>query len=313
MSWKKEQVETLYEMPFMDLMHKARTVHQAHFKPNQVQASALLSIKTGACPEDCAYCTQSGHHNTGLKKEKLMSTETVVQAAKNAKAAGATRFCMGAAWRHIPDKSMAAIKEMIGAVKALGMETCVTLGMLKEAQAQELKAAGLDYYNHNLDTSESYYQEIITTRTYQDRFDTLDLIKKAGINVCCGGIVGMGETREDRVELLMNLANQDPAPQSVPINQLIPMPGTPLADTPPIDDFEFIRTIAIARIMMPTSYVRLSAGREAMSKAVQAWCFYAGANSIHCGDVLLTAGNQNMTDDRDMFKTLGLEFEPIPG
>lgn len=308
-NWQHPEVAALFDKSFIDLMYAAQSIHRQNFDPNQVQASALLSIKTGACPEDCAYCPQSGHYHTDIEKEKLLSVESVVTAAKNAKAAGATRFCMGAAWRHIPDKSLGPVKDMIKAVKELGMETCVTLGMLNKEQAEELESAGLDYYNHNLDTSPDFYPEIITTRTYQDRLDTLNVVREAGINVCCGGILGMGETREDRIELLMQLANQEQHPKSVPINQLIPIPGTPLENLDPIEPLEFIRSIAVARIMMPQSYIRLSAGREEMPEPVQAWCFFAGANSIFYGDVLLTASNQSTTKDNLMFANLGIQFQ----
>jgi biotin synthase len=307
--WKPEEISALFELPFMDLLYHAQQVHRQNFDPNQVQASALLSIKTGACPEDCAYCPQSGHYDTELDKERLLSVGAVVAAAKAAQKAGATRFCMGAGWRNLPEKSVGAIKEMVQAVKALGLESCMTLGMITEPQAEELAEAGLDYYNHNLDTSPEYYSEIITTRTYQDRLDTLSTVRQAGIKVCCGGIVGMGETRKDRVGLLLNLANQVNHPKSVPINQLIPIPGTPLENVEPLSPLEFIRTIAVARILMPESYVRLSAGREDMSEEMQAWCFFAGANSIFCGETLLTAANQSLNKDKAMFASLGLQFE----
>ncbi|TQV89715.1 biotin synthase BioB [Aliikangiella coralliicola] len=307
--WQLSEVKALYELPFNDLIFRAQAVHRQNFEPNQVQASTLMSIKTGACPEDCAYCPQSGHYNTGLSKEQLVALEEVVTAAKNAKRTGATRFCMGAAWRSPRAKDFPVVLEMVKAVKKLEMETCVTLGMLNEEQATQLKHAGLDYYNHNLDTSAEYYSEIITTRTYQDRLDTLQRVRDAGINVCAGGILGMGETLSDRLNLIRELANLPEHPQSVPINQLIAVKGTPLEDARDLDPFEFIRMIAVARIVMPQSYVRLSAGRENMSDEMQAMCFFAGANSIFYGEKLLTTENPDMNHDLDLFKRLGIEPE----
>ena len=290
-NWTREQVESLFALPFNDLLFKAQTVHRENHDANAVQLSSLLSIKTGACPEDCAYCPQSARYKTGLKTERLMPLDQIVEAAKKAKAEGAGRFCMGAAWRSPKDKDIQAVSEAVSAVKALGMETCATLGMLNEEHAAELKEAGLDYYNHNLDTSPEYYGEIITTRTYDDRLETLENVRTAGMKVCCGGIVGMGETKNDRVGLLQTLANLSPPPESVPINNLIKIKGTPLADLEDIDPFDFIRTIAVARILMPKAYVRLSAGRETMNDQLQSLCFLAGANSIFYGEQLLTANN----------------------
>ena len=304
-------IQTLFEQPFNDLLFKAHQVHREHFDPNEVQQSALLSIKTGACPEDCAYCPQSVHHASELEREKLMDTEQVVAAAQQAKAEGATRFCMGAAWRTPPTRTQfQTVIDHVKAVKSLGLETCLTLGMLSDEQAQSLKAAGLDYYNHNLDTSPEYYEKIITTRTYQERLDTLQAVHQAGLNTCCGGIVGMGESREDRINFLYTLSQLNPVPESVPINQLVRVPGTPLADTPDLDPIEFIRTIAVARITMPNSRVRLSAGRQSMSDEMQALCFFAGANSIFYGDTLLTTENKHTQQDRALFKTLGLHTAP---
>ena len=288
-NWNREQVESLFALPFNDLLFKAQTVHRENHDANAVQLSSLLSIKTGACPEDCAYCPQSARYKTGLKTERLMPLDQIVEAAKKAKAEGAGRFCMGAAWRSPKDKDIQAVSEAVSAVKALGMETCATLGMLNEEHAAELKEAGLDYYNHNLDTSPEYYGEIITTRTYDDRLETLENVRTAGMKVCCGGIVGMGETKNDRVGLLQTLANLSPPPESVPINNLIKIKGTPLADLEDIDPFDFIRTIAVARILMPKAYVRLSAGRETMNDQLQSLCFLAGANSIFYGEQQLFA------------------------
>lgn len=304
-----DDIAALYEKPFNDLLWHAQTVHRKHFDANEIQLSTLLSIKTGACPEDCAYCPQSGHYNTGLKKEKLMDRTLILANAKAAKARGATRFCMGAAWRNLPKKAQPEIEAIIKDVKALGLETCMTLGMLEPEQAQDLQKAGLDYYNHNLDSSPEYYEKIITTRTYQDRLDTLAHVRNAGMKTCCGGIIGMGESREDRVGLIYQLTNMPEPPTSVPINYLIPIEGTPLANTNTIDDIEFVRTIAVARITMPRSYVRLSAGRETMAEATQALCFLAGANSIFYGDVLLTANNQALTDDNAMLEKLGIRTQ----
>lgn len=304
--WAREQVESIYTQPFMALLYEAHKVHLAHHRPNEIEQATLLSIKTGACPEDCGYCSQSGHHNTALEKEKLMSVEAVMEKAKDAKAAGASRFCMGAAWRNPPAKAIPALVEMIEGVKALGLETCMTLGMLDENQATVLKEAGLDYYNHNLDTSPEYYEKVVTTRTYADRLKTLDNVQSAGMKVCCGGILGLGETQADRISFLMTLANLAPAPESVPINSLVPVTGTPLANTKSIDPIEFVRTIATARILMPKSMVRLSAGRTHMSDELQALCFFAGANSIFLGDKLLTTVNPSHSKDEALFEKLGL-------
>ena len=304
--WRREELEALFAKPMNDLLFEAHSVHRQYHDPNAVQISTLLSIKTGACPEDCKYCSQSGHYNTGLEKEKLLEIERVVNEASEAKANGASRFCMGAAWRGPQAKQMPYVLEMVRQVKELGMETCMTLGMLDGDQAQQLAAAGLDYYNHNLDTSEEYYKQIITTRTYQDRLDTLSNVRDAGMKVCCGGILGLGESRLDRAGLLQQLANLPHHPESVPINMLIKIPGTPLADEEDVDPLEFIRTIAVARIIMPKSMVRLSAGREGMNDEMQAMCFFAGANSIFYGEKLLTAGNAETNHDKQLFQRLGL-------
>ena len=307
--WSDDDVFALYEKPFNDLLFEAQSVHRANFNPNQVQLSSLLSIKTGACPEDCKYCPQSARYQTGLQAERLMRVEKIVAAAKQAKQAGATRFCMGAAWRSPKDKDLGVVEDAIRQVKDLGMETCATLGMLDDDQARRLRSAGLDYYNHNLDTSESFYKEIITTRTFQDRLDTLERVREVGINVCSGGIVGMGETRRDRASMLATLASLPEPPQSVPINNLIRVSGTPLEASEPVDEFEFIRTIAVARITMPTSYVRLSAGREAMNDQMQSLCFLAGANSIFYGEELLTTGNASVAHDKALLTNLGMHAE----
>lgn len=312
-NWHKDEVTALFSLPFNDLMFQAQSAHRAFFNPNQVQVSTLCSIKTGACPEDCAYCPQSAHFDTGLEKEKLMAVEKVLEEAAAAKASGATRFCMGAAWRSPRDKDMGAVLAMVNGVKSLGLETCMTLGMLDGAQAQQLADAGLDYYNHNLDTSPEYYGEIITTRTYQDRLNTLANVREAGMKVCCGGIVGMGEGEQDRVGLLMTLANLPEHPESVPINMLVKVEGTPLADAPDLDPFDFIRTIAVARIMMPKSHVRLSAGRETMNEQTQALAFLAGANSIFYGEKLLTTANPEADKDRALFAKLGIGAAPYEG
>ncbi|ORU89437.1 MAG: biotin synthase [Cycloclasticus sp. symbiont of Poecilosclerida sp. M] len=304
-----QEIQALFAMSFNDLLFKAQTVHREHFDPNAVQVSTLLSIKTGSCPEDCAYCPQSVRYDTGLDKEALMELDAVVEAAKEAKESGATRFCMGAAWRSPKDRDLNKVTRMVEEVKSLGLETCVTLGMLEKGQAKRLKDAGLDYYNHNLDTSEEYYSEIITTRTYQDRLDTIDHVRDAGISVCCGGIVGMGEGEEDRAKMLQSLANLDPQPESVPINQLVQVEGTPLDSVDSIDSIEFVRTIAVARILMPKSYVRLSAGRTEMSDEMQALCFFAGANSIFYGEKLLTTENPEENADQKLFDRLGLHPE----
>jgi biotin synthase len=305
--WCTNPVRQFYEMPFIELIAKAVTIHLQHHQANEMELCSLLSIKTGACPEDCAYCPQSGHYNTELEKEKLMPLEAVIAQAKNAKAEGATRFCMGAAWRNPPKKDFPKVVAMIKAVKDVGLETCVTLGMLDEEQAQELHAAGLDYYNHNLDTSPEHYKKIISTRTYDDRLQTLEHVRNSGINVCCGGIIGMGETREDRIELLLQLANLPEPPKSVPINRLIPIKGTPLEHVDNIDNLEFIRTIAAARIMMPASRIRLSAGRATMSDETQTLCFIAGANSIWLGDKLLTAAHPDNDHDINLLNKLGMK------
>ena len=307
--WSLDEVRALLALPFADLLFHAQRVHRQFFNPNEVQISTLLSIKTGACPEDCAYCSQSIRFETGLKSEPLMDIEAVLEKARVAKANGATRFCMGAAYRSPKPKQLAQIAEMVKAVRGMGMETCVTLGMLNAQQAQQLKDAGLDYYNHNLDTSESHYSKVITTRTYQDRLDTLEAVRAAGINVCCGGILGMGETQLDRAQLLHTLATLPEHPQSVPINQLMQVPGTPLYGAAKIEPLEFVRVIAAARLLMPRSHVRLSAGRSEMSEETQALCFLAGANSIFYGDKLLTTENPEEHQDRDLFNRLGITAE----
>jgi biotin synthase len=304
--WTRAAVEVLYDLPFNDLLHRAQSVHRAHFDANAVQLSTLLSIKTGGCPEDCAYCPQSARYRTGVENEPLLPLEDVLAAARAAKANGATRFCMGAAWRGPKAKDLDEVIERVRAVKALGLETCATLGLLREGQAEQLKDAGLDYYNHNLDTAPEFYGEIITTRAYGDRIDTLSRVRRAGIKVCCGGIVGMGETRGQRAGLIAALANLDPHPESVPINDLVQVEGTPLEGAPRLDWSEFVRTIACARITMPTSMVRLSAGRTDMPESVQALCFLAGANSIFYGDKLLTTGNPEAARDRALLEKLGM-------
>jgi biotin synthase len=306
--WTLEEARQLFNLPFNDLIFLAQSIHREHFDPNEVQVSSLLSIKTGSCSEDCAYCPQSAHYDTGLGKESLLPIENVLEAARQAKLQGAGRFCMGAAWRSPNDRDIERVCTMVEGVKALGMETCVTLGMLTDGQTHRLKEAGLDYYNHNLDTSEAYYSEIITTRTYQDRLDTLERVRKAGLNVCCGGIVGMGEDDNDRAGLLVQLANLPNHPESVPINRLVQVEGTPLADAAPLDPFEFVRTIAAARIMMPRSRVRLSAGRTDMTDEMQALCFLAGANSIFYGERLLTTDNPLADEDKRLFQRLGLRM-----
>ncbi|MEQ1559234.1 MAG: biotin synthase BioB [Methyloglobulus sp.] len=306
--WQLDEVLALFAMPFNDLIYQAQTVHRQHFDPNEVQVSSLLSIKTGACSEDCGYCPQSARYDTGLKAEKLMCVDDVLAAAQQAKSQGASRFCMGAAWREPKDKDVEKVVEMVQGVKALGMETCVTLGMLTDEQTTKLKEGGLDYYNHNLDTSEEYYAEVITTRTYQDRLDTLARVRDAGINVCCGGIVGMGESDKDRANLLIELANMPKHPESVPVNMLVQVEGTPLMGTEDLDPFMFIRTLAVARIMMPKSRVRLSAGRNNMSDEMQALCFLAGANSIFYGEKLLTTDNPVTNHDKVLFERLGVNM-----
>ena len=307
--WTLKEARELFNLPFNDLLFRAQTVHREHFDPNEVQVSTLLSIKTGACPEDCKYCPQSGHYNTDLEKEKLLEIEKVVGEARAARQKGASRFCMGAAWRSPSKKDMPYVLDMIRQVKSLGLETCMTLGMLKEEQAEELAEAGLDYYNHNLDTSEKYYSHIITTRTYQDRLDTLDNVRKAGMKVCCGGIMGMGEEEDDRVGLLVELANLPQHPESVPVNMLVKVKGTPLEDVEDLEPFDFVRLIAVARIMMPASHVRLSAGREQMNEQMQALCFMAGANSIFYGEKLLTTSNPEADADMQLFRKLGIRPE----
>jgi biotin synthase len=308
--WTRAEVEALFALPFNDLLHLAQTVHRRSFDPNAVQVSTLLSIKTGACPEDCAYCPQSIRFETGVERHDLMPLAEVRAAAQRAKDAGATRFCMGASYRGPKDADLAPILEMVREVKALGLETCATLGLLRPGQAERLAAAGLDYYNHNLDSSPEYYEKVITTRTYGDRLETLQRVRAAGVKVCCGGIVGMGETRADRVGLLHVLATLTPQPESVPINDLVPIPGTPLAATHDVDPFEFVRCIAVARVLMPRSHVRLSAGRNDFSDELQALCFHAGANSIFYGEKLLTTGNPDTEADRALFERLGLSPEP---
>jgi biotin synthase len=312
-AWSLAQVEALFALPFNDLLFQAQGVHRRHFDANAVQLSTLLSIKTGGCSEDCGYCSQSARHDTGLERERLLEVAEVVEAAKAAKDAGATRFCMGAAWRGPKDKDLGAVVDMVKEVKALGLETCVTLGMLKPGQAEELKAAGLDYYNHNLDTASEFYGQVITTHTHDDRLNTLSHVRKAGIHVCCGGIVGLGESRRVRAGLIMELANLNPQPESVPINMLVKVPGTPLAAEEDLDPLEFVRTIAVARITMPASHVRLSAGRRELGEAVQALCFLAGANSVFYGDKLLTTGNPDVEADEALFAKLGLKGEGVEG
>ncbi|MDO6562831.1 biotin synthase BioB [Amphritea sp. 1_MG-2023] len=307
--WSEQEVRALFELPFNDLLFKAQLVHREFFNPNEVQVSTLLSIKTGACPEDCKYCPQSGHYNTGLEKERLMQVEAVLEKAKQAKQSGSTRFCMGAAWKHPADKDMPYVIEMVKGVKALGLETCMTLGMLDEDKADQLADAGLDYYNHNLDTSPEFYSNIITTRTYQDRLDTLHHVRESGMKICSGGILGMGETATDRIGLLRQLANLPTQPESVPINMLVKVKGTPLENAETLDNLDFIRTIAVARIMMPKSHVRLSAGRENMSDEMQAMTFMAGANSIFYGECLLTTPNPETHRDLQLFKRLGINPE----
>jgi len=304
--WTRAEVRALFELPFPDLIYHAQRIHRAHFDPREVQLSTLLSIKTGGCPEDCAYCPQSARYDTGVKADKLMDVDAVLAEARAAKAAGASRFCMGAAWRNPKERDLDRVCTMVAGVKALGLETCATLGMLTAGQAQRLKDCGLDYYNHNLDTSPEFYGEIITTRTFDDRLDTLGHVRDAGINVCCGGIVGMGESREDRVGMILALATLPAHPESVPINMLVQVGGTPLATGRTLDAIEFVRTIAVARITMPASVVRLSAGREDMSEETQALCFLAGANSIFCGPKLLTTPNPERNRDRALMDKLGM-------
>ncbi|MET0046459.1 MAG: biotin synthase BioB [Sedimenticola sp.] len=307
--WSQEEIEALLDLPFNDLMFRAQSVHRRHFDPNRVQVSTLLSIKTGSCSEDCGYCSQSHKYNTDLEKEKLLPVDEVIKAASAARETGATRFCMGAAWRNPTDKNLERVIEMIQAVHDLGMETCVTLGMLTEQQAVRLKDAGLDYYNHNLDTSPEYYGNVITTRTYQDRLETLEHVRDQGINVCSGGILGMGESRRDRASMLKELANLPKHPESVPINMLVQVEGTPMFGTDDLDPFEFVRSIAVARILMPESYVRLSAGRTEMSDEMQSLCFMAGANSMFYGERLLTTDNPEADNDKALLERLGMAFE----
>ena len=312
--WRRDEVEALFARPFIDLLYEAQSVHRRHFDPNQVQVSTLLSIKTGRCPEDCAYCPQSVRYDTGLADHPLMPLAEVKKAAERAKASGATRFCMGASLRGPKDKDLEPIVDMIREVKSLGLEACVTLGMLREGQAETLAAAGLDYYNHNLDTSEKFYPEIISTRTYADRLETLARVRDAGVKVCCGGILGLGETRDDRIDFLQTLATLPRHPESVPINRLVAVPGTPLEEAPELDPLEFVRTIAVARILMPEAELRLSAGRTEFSDELQAMCFMAGANSIFYGDKLLTTDNPGQNEDEALFAKLGIERTPAsPG
>jgi biotin synthase len=306
MIYSKEEIGEFFEMPFLDLLHKAHLVHRENHELNKVQISSLCSIKTGSCPEDCKYCSQSAHYNSGLKKEPLMEVENILEEARKAKLGGAQRFCMGAAWRKLHDRDTETICDIIKKVKDLGMETCMTLGMITCDQAMKMKEAGLDYYNHNLDTSPEYYEKIITTRKYEDRIQTLQNVADAGINVCSGGILGMGEERSDRIGLLFELSRLNPQPQSVPINMLVPIKGTPLQEVKKIDSLEFIRTIAVARILMPKSVVRLSAGRLEMTDETQALCFFAGANSIFYGEKLLTTQNSSANSDLELFKRLGI-------
>ncbi|MDE2586030.1 MAG: biotin synthase BioB [Betaproteobacteria bacterium] len=305
--WSVAAVEALFNLPFMDLVFQAQQVHRQNFDPNAIQRSTLLSVKTGGCSEDCGYCSQSARYNTEVEREALLPLDDVLKAAQAAKDRGASRFCMGAAWRGPKDKDLDKVTEMISAVKALGLQTCVTLGMLKDGQAEKLKDAGLDYYNHNLDTDKEFYGQVIKSHCQEDRIDTLEQVRDAGINVCSGGIIGMGETRKNRAALIAQLANLPKAPESVPINNLVPIPGTPMANVKPVDGIEFVRTIAAARITMPTSYVRLSAGRHEMSEELQTLCFLAGANSIFYGEQLLTTGNSLADQDDAMFAKLGLK------
>ncbi len=310
--WRLEEVEALFDLPFPELLFQAQSLHRQYFDPAEMQISTLMSIKTGGCPEDCAYCPQSAHYDTEVDGEHMASLEAVVEAAKTAQENGATRFCMGAAWRSPKPRHLERVREMISAVHGLGLETCATLGMLDAEQARSLREAGLDYYNHNLDTSESHYPNIISTRTYRDRLDTLQVVRDAGLKVCCGGILGMGESRRDWAEMLHTLATEPVHPGSIPINQLVPVPGTPLEHSPAVDPLDFVRVIAVARILMPASHVRLSAGRTGMSDAMQALCFLAGANSIFHGDKLLTTANPKHNDDLALLRRLGMRPE-TPG
>ena len=310
-TWSVADVQALLDLPFMELMHQAQTVHRQHFPAGDIELATLLSVKTGGCPENCGYCPQAAQYDTGVTAQKLMEVGEVLLAAQAAKDAGATRFCMGAAWRAPKDRDVIKVAELIGAVKGLGLQTCATLGMLEPHHAEQLKAAGLDYYNHNLDTSSEYYGQVVDTRTYQDRLDTLNSVRQAGITVCCGGIVGMGESPVDRAGLIAQLANLNPYPESVPINSLVRVPGTPLADAPPIDPLDFVRVIAVARITMPKARVRLSAGRQQLGEAVQALCFLAGANSIFYGDKLLVTGNPDADADMNLLNKLGLKARSV--
>jgi biotin synthase len=305
--WPVEDIIALFELPFTELLHRAQQAHRQYFDPTEVELATLLSIKTGGCSEDCGYCPQAARYDTGVTAQKMLPLETVLQAAREAKAQGANRFCMGAAWREPKERDLEKVEEMVREVKALGLETCATLGMLGEGQAERLRAAGLDYYNHNLDTAPEFYGDIISTREYQDRLDTLGRVRGAGIKVCCGGIVGMGESRRQRAGLIAQLANMDPYPESVPVNNLVQVEGTPLHGTEPLDPLEFVRTIAVARITMPKARVRLSAGRRQMGEAVQALCFVAGANSIFYGEKLLTTGNPEVEADRALLEKLGMK------
>lgn len=305
--WSQSAITNIYNQPFNDLIYQAHTIHRKNHEANKLQIAKLLSIKTGACPEDCNYCSQSGHFKTNIEKEKLMTVDAVLAKAQEAKEQGAKRFCMGAAWRSPPVRALPELQQMIKQVKALGLETCMTLGMLSLEDASTLKEAGLDYYNHNIDTSPSYYEKIITTRKFNDRLTTLANLREVGVKLCCGGIVGLGETKEDRIEFLSVLANLAPHPESVPINCLIPVPGTPMANTPPLEGFELVRTVATARILMPTSVVRLTAGRSAMTDELQALCYFSGANSVFIGDKLLTEENPDCNADLTLFNKLGLE------
>lgn len=307
--WQRHEVEALFGLPFHDLLYRAQGVHRRHFDPAEVQASTLLSIKTGGCPEDCKYCPQSIRYNTGLEPEALLDREQVMEAARRARDAGATRFCMGAAWRNPKERQVDAVADLVAGVRSLGLETCATLGMLKPHQAERLRDAGLDYYNHNIDTSPEYYDEVVTTRSFQERLDTLEAVREAGIKVCCGGIVGMGETVADRAAMLTVLATLETHPESVPINRLVQVPGTPFHGMDPVDPFEFVRTIAVARIIMPQSWVRLSAGRDEMNDELQALCFLAGANSIFYGDQLLTTENPEVQHDQALLARLGMRFQ----
>ena len=307
--WTVEKGLEVFNLPFFELLHNAQNIHRKHFDSSTIQVSTLFSIKTGGCPENCSYCPQSGRYKTDVKKEPLIKTEQVIIAAKRAKDTGSTRFCMGAAWRGPTNRDLETVCDMVKEVKKLGLETCVTLGLLKEDQAKTLKVAGLDFYNHNIDTSEEYYDKIITTRTFQDRIETLKNLRSAGIKVCCGGILGMGEGNEDRIKMLVLLTNLEKPPESIPINKLIKIPGTPLENAEEVDVFDFVRTIALTRIMMSKSYIRLSAGRDQMSDEMQALCFLAGANSIFYGEKLLTSDNSSPTKDENLFQRLGLKKE----